>query len=103
MLNHFDEPVTLRSYPNAKQGANGYKEPGTPTDVTVWGDIKSVGRTEFYASMAAGVNVSKIVVLKAVDYDDQKTVLIGAREYSVVRAYQTTLDDVELTCTEAVN
>jgi SPP1 family predicted phage head-tail adaptor len=103
MLRHFDEPVTLRSFPPAIQDANGYEAPGTPTDSVVWGDVKSVGRTEFYKSMAVGVEVSKIVTVNALDYGNQKTVLIGGRTYNVVRAYQSTLDEIELTCAEAVS
>lgn len=74
----------------------------TETTLTVWADIGSVGRTEFYNAMQNGLKPSMIITVKAFEYSGQKYVDYGSKRYKVERSYQTDNENLELTCSEVV-
>ena len=95
MNNHFDTPVTLRQITRT-QDANGYFTE-TESKTTVWGDTRSATRTEFFSAEAQGHNVAMMVTIPMLDWNDAEEVIINTKTYHVVRAYQKTLDYIELT------
>ena len=102
MLNHWDDLLTLRSWPNAGQNANGYIEKGEPADAQVWADAQNITRSEFYASLSAGVKIAACFVVNACDYDGQPAVVWNGKEYNIVRTYSKGPDRVELYLSEVV-
>lgn len=66
---------------------------------TVFAEKKSVGRAEFYAAYAAGLNPKLIFSVDSLDYEtagDPVMVEYKGRRYNIVRAYDNG-DEVELT------
>lgn len=91
-----DRSITLRDTTTAPNSEGAVTT--TNTDTTVYADIKSVKRTEFYQASAAGVRADYSFIVNADEYAGQMLVLLDGVTYKVVRAYQTGLGRVELTC-----
>jgi SPP1 family predicted phage head-tail adaptor len=72
------------------------------TTLTVWADIGSVGRSEFYNALQNGLKPSMVATIKAFEYSGQKHVSYGGKRYKVERTYQTNNENLELTCSEVV-
>lgn len=72
----------------------------TPTEDTrtVFCEVKSVGRNEFYQANAVGITVSIVFVLSLdCEYENEKFVEYHEQRYRVVRTYISD-DGIELTC-----
>lgn len=90
--------ITLRSTTTAPD-SNGIATQ-TNTDTTVYADIRSVKRTEFYAAQAAGVRADITFIVNGDEYGGQMFVVYGGVTYKVSRSYQPPgTSRVELTCT----
>ena len=74
----------------------------TETTLTVWADIGSVGRNEFYNALQSGLKPSMVITIKAFEYSGQKYVSHGGKRYKVERTYQADNENLELTCSEVV-
>ena len=99
MNNHWDTPITLRSWGSVTRDADGYEVAADPVDVTVWADERSVTRSEFYTALSAGERVERVFRIRAIDYSGEVEVIADDGElYDVVRTYKPSLDDVELNC-----
>lgn len=64
---------------------------------TVLGIEKPVPRTEFYVAGQVNIKVSKLIVVHPFEYNNQKIVEIDNINYSVVRSYQYSNEEIELT------
>ena len=64
----------------------------------VYAELRSVGRTEFYAAQQAKKRVDKIFRLRVADYRNESIVRHEDTSYDVVRTYRTGSDFIELTC-----
>lgn len=94
---YFSDQITLRSViPVINSG--GFKTGETNTDVTVWADVKSVGRAEFYAADSVGRKIDIVFTVNQEDYAEQMTVVYSSTTYKVERAYNKGLGTVELMC-----
>ena len=93
---YYSDRLTLRTV--TKTLANGAYAT-TYSDKEVWADRRSVKRQEFYSALAAGRSADVVFGVHADDYTGQTEVIFGGKNYSVMRSYQTTPDEVELTCT----
>jgi hypothetical protein len=72
------------------------------TDYLV-GEVKSVTQTEFYKADEAGIRPQCVIVMSVFDYESDATkVLLGSKEYSIYRTYQTGTDRIELYVGERV-
>lgn len=70
----------------------------TETDRTVFCEVRSVGRDEFYRANAVGINVSIVFVLSLdAEYENEKFADYKGTRYRVVRTYVSD-DGIELTC-----
>lgn len=81
------------------QDADGYQRT-TETAAEVYANVKSVKRSEFYEALRSGITETIVFEIFAHDYDKQRLIDYGGTRYKVERVYQTTLDRVELTCSE---
>ena len=97
---YFSDEVELGTIQCAPT-AEGY--PGESTFVpvrTVYADLRSVRRDEFYKAAAAGLAVAAIFAVHMEDYGGETTVRWNGKLYSVVRSYQAGCS-VELTCKDS--
>lgn len=67
---------------------------------TVWADIGSVGRNEFYNAMQNGLKPTIMVTVKAFEFEDQKHLIFSGKRYKIERTYGADNEDIELTCSE---
>lgn len=77
---------------------------GYPVDqeatTEVYVNVKSVKRSEFYASLQAGINTTKAFVMRSCDYDGQTIIEYEGKRYSVVRTYSEDGELIELNCSD---
>jgi SPP1 family predicted phage head-tail adaptor len=90
-------------------GAGGYTTE-TVSETTVYADVMSVKRSEFYAAGAAGMKADVVFVINADEYAGQAEVEYDGKIYDVIRTFQMAesrtstrvyrgdLTRVELTC-----
>lgn len=83
------ETVTLDEY-----GDSAY----TYTDTTVFADVKSVTRSEFYSASMAGIKIDIVFAVHAEDFNNQTIVTYGSAQYNIVRTYKKGEGTVELNC-----
>jgi SPP1 family predicted phage head-tail adaptor len=92
---YFSDRITLRAVTSTL--TNGiYVDANTDTEV--WADKRSVKRQEFYSALAAGRSADIVFGVHADDYSNQSVVVYNNLIYKVLRSYQTSPDEIELTC-----
>ncbi len=91
----FSDRIKLRTVTNSI--VNGFATESA-SEVEVWADQKSVGRSEFYQSAQAGIKADIIFAVHTSDYSGQTEIEYDSNTYDVTRTYQKGLDVVELTC-----
>lgn len=67
---------------------------------TVWADINGVKRSEFYAGLTAGVNLSNSFKVYSEEYEGEPALSFDGRLYMVERVYSSGKDWTELNCSE---
>lgn len=95
---YFSESVTLRAVANPTDALGGRTK--TYTDTTVFANVKSVTRAEFYSASTAGVKVDIVFEVHAEDFNNQTTVTYSSKNYEVIRAYKKGEGTVELMCVQ---
>lgn len=65
-------------------------------------NAKSVKYSEFYQAQALGIKPELVLEIKQVDYNKEKYVIYDGIEYTVLRIYKTSTEDVEITLTRGV-
>jgi len=94
--------LTLIAVVKGAPNENGYI-----TDVehrrTVIADRTSVKRTEFYEAYKAGIKPTAVFSMRPADYADdygrEPTYAVeGDTRYEIIRTYETSPDEIELTC-----
>jgi SPP1 family predicted phage head-tail adaptor len=75
----------------------------TETETVILCGLKSVGRTEFYQANASGLRPERIFVIHGYEYSGQQTAEFEGVRYSVIRTYETSFEEMELTCAGLVN
>lgn len=69
----------------------------TETVTSVWAHIRSVSRDEWFQGGQVGLDPSLVIITPKVNYDGQKIVRLGGKQYTVYRTYAADKsDDVEL-------
>ncbi|WP_025849110.1 hypothetical protein [Paenibacillus ehimensis] len=58
---------------------------------------KSASRTEFYNAAAAGLRPEFVLIVHAYEYSGERIVEFDSVRYSVIRTYQTGIEETELT------
>ena len=79
--------------------ADGYPKEKI-TETTVFADVSSTKRSEFYAARQAGISLALTVKLRAADYNGQERLSFEGKEYKVERAYTEAREYYELNCSE---
>lgn len=72
----------------------------TVVETTVFADVKSAKRSEFYAAKNVGVDLAITVKLRASDYGGQERLVWSGKRYKVERAYTEAREFYELNCSE---
>lgn len=72
----------------------------TETRTEVFVDVQSVKREEFYKSLRAGVELTAAFLVQVCDYDGQQRLEYAGKQYTIVRAYSSDGETLELNCTE---
>lgn len=78
--------------------AHGVLEPATETTRKVYCTVKSIGQTEMYQAMGAGLNPElKIVLAHDFEYKGEGKLIYDGVRYEITRTYVTETDGIELT------
>lgn len=97
----WDEKVMLIS-------SNGYEEDeiGQQAPVEVEREIccckEQVSRNEFYLAGQNNMEISEILIVHPYEYEAQRYVRFRGKKLKVVKTYQISMEELELTCTERI-
>jgi len=81
--------------------ANGFPVEREETATTVFGNVKSVGYSEFWKAANAGVQTELKADIYTAEHDGQRLVEIGGKRYKVLRTYMSANGEItELTLTD---
>ncbi|WP_419877730.1 phage head closure protein [Brevibacillus centrosporus] len=69
-----------------------------PIETPILCGLKSVGRSEFYNAATAGLRPELVFVIHAYEYNDERLVEFEGKRYNVIRTYETSFEELELTC-----
>jgi len=67
------------------------------TRTTILCSVKSAGRNDFYSGAAAGLRPEYVFTIHAYEYGGERIVEFEGKRYSVIRTYQTGIEEIELT------
>ena len=85
--------------PSIERDANG--DPVTKEQISemVYAEIKSIGQAEFYQAQTAGKKPQiKFKITDYQDYQGQTYLLHDGIKYKILRTYQTSSNELEITC-----
>lgn len=77
-------------------------EKETETIKSVYADVKSPTRSEFYQSYKAGLKASVVFKVYTDELGDAEFVLYRNKKYKIIRTYLTDVNYTEITCSEVV-
>ncbi len=89
------EVITLVSYPRT-QDANGVWRDSAPVERTVYCQVDSVSRSEFFDGGRNGLKPEYRFTMFFAEYLGERTVIYNGVAYSVYRTYHGRTDDLEL-------
>ena len=89
------EVITLVSYPRT-QDANGVWRDSAPVERTVYCQVDSVTRSEFFDGERNGLKPEYRFTMFFAEYLGERTVIYNGVAYSVYRTYHARTDDLEL-------
>lgn len=89
------EVITLVSYPRT-QDANGVWRDSAPVERTVYCQVDSVTRSEFFDGGRNGLKPEYRFTMFFAEYLGERTVIYNGVAYSVYRTYHGRTDDLEL-------
>lgn len=69
---------------------------------TVFCEVKSVSRTEFYNAAQKGIKPSKLFLLNNFEYENQENIKYQNEIYKVIKTYLIDIDTIELTCGKVI-
>lgn len=83
----------------------GEDEAGYPTEPVetkreVLANMKSVLRSEFYAAAQSGMKADVVFEIHAFEYNGERILEHNGKRYEVIRAFQTSTEEIELTCSD---
>lgn len=92
----YDHELTLISQ-IITEDAIGNQVP-VETETVVLCGLKSIGRAEFYNAATTGLKPEITFVIHAYEYSGQKKVEFEGVPYNVIRTYEPSFEELELTC-----
>jgi len=60
--------------------------------------LQSVGRQEFYAAAASGMQPELVFIVHAYEYNNERQVEYEGVKYDVIRTYRASYEEMELVC-----
>ncbi|MFD1885583.1 phage head closure protein [Paenibacillus wenxiniae] len=99
---NYDHELTLLEYPIIEDEI-GNQIPGEPVETALLCRQQSVSRSEFYNAAAAGLQPEILFTIHAYEYDGQRELLFEGSKYKVIRTYQASFEELELTCQKVVS
>lgn len=73
------------------------------TETVILCGLKSIGRAEFYNAATTGLKPEITFIVHAYEYSGQKKVKFGGNYYSVIRTYEPSFEELELTCERIIS
>jgi len=98
---YFSDIVKLRKITSGVD-TDGYPVE-TVTKNTVWANVKSITRSEFYSANAVDINLTHTFEIHTEDYGGETEVEYQEKVFDVVRTFQKGLGTVELVCSDKAN
>lgn len=95
---YYEDTISLVAE-STTQDADGYEQT-TETRTEIYANVKSATRSEFYSALQSGITAAAVFEVFKHDYDGQRLIDYDGQRYKVERAYSTSLDKMELTCSE---
>lgn len=106
-----NELIKLITVTGRTRNRNGFEIGEECQENEIFAEVKSVGRTEYYDALRAGVKTSRIFDVHPEDYQmgcivkNNKTyrpsrVIYEGTEYRIGRTYCKSIDSMEITCEE---
>ena len=83
------------------QDQDGYMT-NTETSATVFADVNSASRSEFWEAYKAGLEIAISVTMRFEDYSGQKLLDHNGKRYKVERTYSVDKERIELNCSEVI-
>lgn len=87
--------ITLVSYPRT-QDANGVWRDSAPVERTVYCQVDSITRAEFFSAGQNGLKPEYRFTMFFGDYNGEKTVIYNGAAYTVYRTFHARTDELEL-------
>lgn len=69
---------------------------------TVFCDVESVSRSEFYNAANTGLKPSLVFIVHSYEYENEEKVEFEENKYKVIRTYLRNVDEIELTCEKVI-
>lgn len=97
----WDEKVVLIS-------SNGYEEDELGQQVPIeaeqeiWCCKEQVPRNEFYLAGQNNMEISEILIVHPYEYGGQRYIRFRGKKLKVIKTYQISTEELELTCTERI-
>lgn len=71
-------------------------------EITILCNVESIGRNEFYEASNQGLKPVKVFVIHAFEYNGASIVEHEDVRYSVMRTYETSFEEMEITCERVI-
>lgn len=97
----WDEKVALLSSDGCKEDEIGQQIP-LETEKEVWCCRDRISRNEFYLAGQNNMEISEILIVHPYEYEGQRYIRFHEKKLKVVKTYQISAEELELTCTEGI-
>lgn len=95
------EVITLIAEASGGIDELGYPVQTKLSERIIYGDVRTVGRTEFYQAYQAGLDAAMIAIIRTIDYQGERLAEFAGVRYAILRAYQRDSEFTELTLSDA--
>lgn len=97
----WDEKVVLISSNGYEEDELGQQVP-IETEQEIWCCKEQVSRNEFYLAGQNNMEISEILIVHPYEYGGQRYIRFHGKKLKVVKTYQISAEELELTCTERI-
>ena len=97
----WDEKVVLISSARYVEDEIGQQIPDE-TEQEVWCCRDQISRNEFYLAGQNNMEISEVLIVHPYEYEGQRYIRFRGKKLIVVKTYQISMEELELTCTEGV-
>lgn len=97
----WDEKAVLISSDGYEEDELGQQVP-IESGQEIWCCKEQVSRNEFYLAGQNNMEISEILIVHPYEYEGQRYIRFRGKKLKVVKAYQISMEELELTCTERI-